>query len=306
MTVAGYPYQEVATNPSQDWCGTGAWSAQTYPVASGAEFLQKAKSQLDALYGKYMLGTYDDLHDPAMNNQGEAIFQVQYSSEDGYTNGILQPSLPLLTKISKSDENGSFTPWVGYYNSYSDDDLRKEERQFFFTWDTNIDDVTDTVRFIPHLYKYYDPAAVKSTFGSGLNWTHYRYGEILLMLTEVNWALKELGQSVSDNDIVKGINEIRERAQLPTFTAAELTLKDILSERAYELIFENKMLWDQRRTRKCVVYGDGEISAIKNFIGHQPALFNYAFTSQHLLSPIPGDEMNRNLVMTQNFGYLPD
>lgn len=306
MTVAGYPYQEVATNPSQDWCGTGAWSAQTYPVASGAEFLQKAKGQLDALYGKYMLGTYDDLHDPAMNNQGEAIFQVQYSSEDGYTNGILQPSLPLLTKISKSDENGSFTPWVGYYNSYSDDDLRKEERQFFFTWDTNIDDVTDTVRFIPHLYKYYDPAAVKSTFGSGLNWTHYRYGEILLMLTEVNWALKELGQSVSDNDIVKGINEIRERAQLPTFTAAELTLKDILSERAYELIFENKMLWDQRRTRKCVVYGDGEISAIENFIGHQPALFNYAFTSQHLLSPIPGDEMNRNLVMTQNFGYLPD
>lgn len=66
------------------------------------------------------------------------------------------------------------------------------------------------------------------------------------------------------------------------------------------------MLWDQRRTRKCLVYGDGEISAMENFIGHQPALFNYSFAPQHLLSPIPGDEMANNGVMTQNFGYLPN
>ena len=305
LTVAGYPYQEVATNPSQDWCGTGAWSAQTYPVASGQQFLVNAKALLDDLYGQYFLGTYDDLHDPAMNNRGEAIFQVQYDRELG-SNGIMQPSLPLLTAISKSDENGSFTPWVGYTDSYSDDDKRKEERQFFFTWDTHIDDVTDTIRFDRHLYKYYVEDAVKSTFGSGQNWTHYRYGEVLLSLTEVNWALKQLGQSVSDDDIVKGINEIRERAELDPIAAADLTLKDILTERAWELIFENKMLWDQRRTRKCLVYGDEEISAMEDFMGHQPALFNFAFSPVHLLSPIPGDEIARNGEMTQNFGYLPN
>lgn len=304
LTVAGYPYQEVASNPSQDWCGTGSWSAQTYPVASGKDFLLKAKALLDNLYGQYQLGTYDDLHDPAMNNRGEAIFQVQYDRELG-SNGIMQPSLPLLTKISKSDEHGSFTPWVGYTNSYAANDKRAEERQFFFTWDTNIDDVTDTIRFIRHLYKYYVEDAVKTTFGSGQNWTHYRYGEVLLSLTEVNWALKQLGQSISGNDIVKGINEIRVRAELDPIAAADLTLKDILSERAWELIFENKMLWDQRRTRKCVVYGNGEISAMENFIGHQPVLFNFAFTSQHLLSPIPGNEIARNDEMNQNFGYLP-
>lgn len=306
LTAAGYPYQEVATNPGNSWCTSGSWSMQDYPVAGGLNFLQKAKTQLDALYGKYELGTYNDFNDPAMNNQGEAIFQVQYSTESDYNNEIIQKALPLLTKISKSDENGSFTPWVGYTSSYGANDKRAQERQFFFTWDTNIDDVLDTVRFIPHLWKYYDAAAVKTVNGSGLNWTHYRYGEILLMLTEANWALKQLGQSVSDNDIEKGINEIRERAELAPISAANLTLKDILSERAWELIFENKMLWDQRRTRKCLVYGDHEISAIENFIGHKPQLFNFSFTPQHLLSPIPGDEMNNNGIIQQNFGYLPN
>jgi hypothetical protein len=307
LTVAGYPYQEVATNPEKNWCGEGSWSMQTYPVASGKDFLKKAQGQLNALYGKYSLGTYDDLHNPAMNNRGEAIFQVQYSTESGYNNGIMQASLPLLTKISKSDENGSFTPWVGYYNSYPVGDKRTRERQFFFTWDTNIDNVNDTVWFKewPHIYKQYVADAVKTVNGSGLNWTHYRYGEILLSLTEVNWALKQLGESVSDNDIVKGINEIRARAELAPLSAGSLTLKDIISERAWELVLENKMLWDQRRTRKCVVYGNNEITEIQDFIGHQPQLFNFEFAPMNLLSPLPGNEIARNGVIEQNNGYLP-
>jgi hypothetical protein len=306
MTVAGYPYQEVATSPDKDWCGTASWTMQVYPVASGVEFLKKAQAQLNALYKNvYTLGTYADLHNPAMNNKGEAIFQVQYDKVLR-GNGILQPSLPLLSAISPREENGTFTPWKGYYNSYSNSDLRKKERQFFFTWDTKYNNVKDTVRFdVPHLYKVYDAASVKSTDGSGLNWTHYRYAEILLNLTEVNWALKQLGQSVSDDDIVKGINEVRARALLPAYTASQVGLKEILAERAYELIFENKMLWDQRRTRKCLIYGTGEITAIQNFVGHQPAIFNYAFTPMHLLSPIPGNEIARNGLMQQNSGYLP-
>ena len=306
MTVAGYPYQEVATDPTKDWCGTAAWSAHAYPVASGLEFLKKAQTQLEALYNnEYTLGTYDDLRDPAMNNKGEAIFQVQYNATLG-GNGVIQPSLPLLSGISPKEENGTFTPWVGYYNSYSDEDLRKQERQFFFTWDTKYNNVEDTVRFdVPYLYKQYVPSAVKGTDGSGLNWSHYRYGEILLMLTEVNWALKQLGQSVSDDDIVKGINEVRARALLAPYTASEVGLKEILAERAWELIFENKMIWDQRRTRRCVVYGNGEISDIQNFVGHQPAIFNFAFAPMHLLSPIPSNEISRNRLMQQNSGYLP-
>ena len=306
MTVAGYPYQEVATSPEKDWCGTGAWTLQTYPVAGGVEFLKKAQTQLNALYGGvYTLGTYDNLRDPAMNNKGEAIFQVQYNATLR-GNGVIQPSLPLLSAISPKEENGTFIPWVGYYKSYSNTDLRKKDRQFFFSWDTKYANVKDTVRFdVPHIYKQYVAASVKSTDGSGLNWTLYRYGEILLNLTEVNWALKQLGQSVADADITKGINAIRARALLPPYTASQIGLKEILAERAWELIFENKMLWDQRRTRKCVVYGTGDITAIQNFIGHQPAIFNYAFAPMHLLSPIPGNEIARNGLAKQNSGYLP-
>lgn len=306
MTVAGYPYQEVASSPDKDWCGTGAWTMQTYPVATGVDFLKKAQTQLNALYNTvYKLGTYADLHDPLKNNAGEAIFQVQYNATLR-GNGLIQPSLPLLSAISPKEENGTFTPWVGYYNSYSNTDLRKKERQFFFTWDTKYSNPKDTVRFdVPYIYKQYVLASVKGTDGSGLNFTLYRYGEILLNLTEVNWALKSLGQAVPDNDIVKGINEVRARALLAPYTASQVGLKEILAERAWELIFENKMIWDQRRTRKCVVYGTGEISAIQNFIGHQPAIFNYAFAPMHLLCPMPGNEIARNGLAKQNSGYLP-
>src|SRR5690625_7957542 len=68
------------------------------------------------------------------------------------------------------------------------------------------------------------------------------------MLIEVNWALNQLGVSVQEHDIVKGINEVRARAELPGYSAAEVNLHTIMSERAWELIFENKMLWDQTRT----------------------------------------------------------
>ncbi|MBK7478424.1 MAG: RagB/SusD family nutrient uptake outer membrane protein [Bacteroidales bacterium] len=84
MTVAGYPYQEVATDPDKDWCGTASWSANAYPVASGLEFLKKAQTQLEALYNnEYTLGTYDDLRDPAMNNKGKQFFRCNIMRHSG-------------------------------------------------------------------------------------------------------------------------------------------------------------------------------------------------------------------------------
>jgi starch-binding outer membrane protein, SusD/RagB family len=125
------------------------------------------------------------------------------------------------------------------------------------------------------------------------------------MLTEVNWALNELGTSVADDDIIKGINEVRDRAQLAGYDASDLDLHAIMSERAYELVFENKMLWDQRRTRRALVDGDGEFTRIESFFGHQPTNFNYSFGPKHLLSPISGREVSTNSQIIQNYDYLP-
>jgi len=311
LTCAGYPYQEVATDPDKKWCVEGAWQMSEYPVQSNSsiEFLQKAKVLLDDLYGKYELGTYEDLRDPDMDFRGEAIFQISYVEGLNSWNGVMESYLPLGSGISMfSDERGTQVPTVEYYNSFSDDDLRKQERVFFFTKDTKSDKYDPNNSPItfnqPYLFKFYEDHAIKVSGQSDLNWSHYRYADILLMLTEVNWALKELGQSVSDSDIEKGINAVRERAELSTLSAGDITLLDILSERAYELIMEQKMIWDQRRTRHVTADANGRFR-LESFFGHKPPGYQYQWSKKHLLSPIGNVEMEVNDQCEQNYGYTP-
>ena len=313
LTCAGYPYQEVATDPSKDWCVTGAFSQQTYPVntPSAKDFLTKAQTQLNALYGKYTLGTYHDLHDPAMNNKGEAIFQAQYLPGVSDMSGTVAAALPGLSHVSRfGDEYGTFIPSIGYINSYHPGDLRMQDRQMFYYSD-NLSTKYDpnqgpADKFSqPYLYKYYDSIAIKVTGQASLNWTFYRYADMLLMLTEVNWTLRQLGTSVPDNDLIKGINEVRRRARLPEYRASDINLFTIMSERAYELVFENKMLWDQRRTRMCLTDGVGTFAGIEPFIGHQPTGFSFAFSSMNLLCPISQREIATNAKCLQNYSFLP-
>jgi hypothetical protein len=309
--MAGYPYQEVNTDPAKAWCEQGLWSMAEYPVntQSAKDLLQKSKTQLDALYGKYPLGEFGDLNNPEMNNRGGAIFQIQYMS--GVQNFPVYFWLPLNSYVSGyTIETGTNIPSPAYHESFNPADKRIQDRVYFYYSDTKAKkyDVNESPadKFpVAYLYKYYDYEAVKETANSGLNWNLYRYADILLMLTEVNWSLRQLGISTSDNDIVKGINEVRARADLSEFAAGDLTLKDIMSERAYELIFENKMLWDMRRSRKALVDGQGQFQALENFIGHQPTNFDHQFTNKHLLSPISATEIKNNRQCTQNFGWQP-
>jgi hypothetical protein len=125
------------------------------------------------------------------------------------------------------------------------------------------------------------------------------------MLTEVNWTLNQLGISVSANDITKGINKVRARAGLTAYSASQVNLKTIMAERAYELIFENKMIWDQRRTRKCLIDGNHQFAGIGNFVGHKSPVYNFAFGVKNLLAPIPTIEITRNHKAQQNFQYTP-
>jgi hypothetical protein len=309
--MAGYPYQEVNKDTTKNWCTEGLWAMTEYPVntPSAKEFLQKAKTQLDFLYGKLSLGKYEDLRNPAMNNKGEAIFQAQFLGSTK-ENGIVQVALPLASQISYNDENGTFVPSLAYHDSYNPADLRVQERQYFFTSDTKSKkyDVNESpaAKFpMPFLFKYYDVDKIKNNGKSSLNWNFYRYSDILLMLTEVNWTLNQLGVSVTQEEIVKGINEVRGRAGLGGYTNADISLKAIMSERAYELIFESKMLWDMRRTRKALKDGSGEFKALENLVGHQPTNFNYQFSAKHLLSPVSGTEIDNNKLCSQNFGWAP-
>ena len=312
LTMAGYPYQEARTDTTKKWCETGSWSMTEYPVntQSARELLQKAKTQLDFLYGQYPIGEFSDLNNPEMDNKGGAIFQIQYSSGIR-DNGLIVHTLPLSLQISVFDvETGTFIPSTEYLNSYNPADIRLQERVYFYSSDTKASKYDPNESPAPkfatrYLQKYYDKDAIKRTARSGLNFNLYRYADILLMLTEVNWALRQLGVAIPDNDVVKGINEVRTRAGLSNFSADGLTLLDIMSERAYELVFENKMLWDQRRTRKVLIDGEGQFAGIENFVGHQPTHFNFEFSNKHLLSPISGTELDNNRKCSQNFEWLP-
>ncbi len=310
LTMAGYPYQEVNTDTTKAWCEDGLWSMTEYPVntQSAKTLLQNAREQLNALYGKYPIGEFSDLNNPNMNNKGGAIFQIQYMS--GVSDFPVAYWLPLNLYVSVfTNDYGTNIPSVEYHASFNSADKRIQDRVYFYYRDTKskkYDPNESPVPLpVPFLYKFYDYEAVKNTGHSGLNWNLYRYADILLMLTEVNWCLRQLGISVSDDDIVKGINEVRRRAELSEFAASDLTLKDIMSERAYELIFENKMLWDMRRTRKALVDGEGEFKALENLVGHQPTHFDHKFTPKHLLSPISATEIKNNHQCSQNFGWQP-
>jgi len=313
LTCAGYPYQEVASNPAKPWCTDGSFSQTAYPVVnpSAAGFLQKAAEQLNFLYGKYSLvNNYRDLHNPAMNNKGESIFQVQYLSGVNEMVGFIGTMLPPALKASSFTEYGTLIPTIGYYNSYTPADLRTKERQMFYTKDniaSQYDASNPSVSFDqPYVFKYYDSVGIKTPGAhSALNFTLYRYSDILLMLTEVNWTLRQNGISVGDEDVLKGINAIRARAQLPAYRINDINMLSIFSERAWELVFENKMLWDQRRTRKCLVDGVGAFSGIVNFVGHQPVTFNFKFSSMNLLAPISQAEIANNSKCLQNYSYLP-
>lgn len=314
LTMAGYPYQEVnaVADTTKKWCVDGLWTMTDYPVntASAKGLLQKAKTQLDFVYGKYTLGTYDDLHDPASNNKGEVIFQAQFLAGTR-NNNIIPFCLPMASRISAyNDEFGTYIPSPAYHLSYNPADKRVQDRQFFFYSDTRAPkhdpNEGPAAKFpVAFLYKWYDKTAIKTNASSSLNWTFYRYADVLLMSTEVNWSLNQLGVAVPEAEIIKGINAVRTRALLPSYTGAEVNLKSIMAERAYELIFESKMLWDMRRTRKALKDGSGQFVGIENFVGHQPTSFNYQFSAKHLLSPVSSTEINNNMKCLQNFGWSP-
>jgi hypothetical protein len=312
LTCAGYPYQEVATDAAKNWCVDGLFSQSAYPVinASAAGFLQKAADQLNALYGRYSLvSNYRALHDPANNNRGESIMQIQFLKGVATMSGFIGATLPPAQKAANMTEYGTLIPTIGYYNSYGPDDLRAKERQMFYTSD-NVASVYDpsnpVVHFDqPYCFKYYDSAAQKSDGQVNLNFTLYRYSDILLMLTEVNWTLKQNGVSIADADLIKGINAVRARATLPAYRASDISLLTIFSERAWELVFENKMIWDQRRSRKCLIDGVGSFAGIENFVGHQPTTFSYKFSNMNLLAPVSAGEIANNAKCLQNFSYQP-
>ena len=269
-----------------------------YPLQAGDEYYQmaadKAKEVIDN--GGYALfDSYDELHDPQVQNTGEFIFQNNYLAGANITNALTQLTIPRALGISAfSDELGALVPTTQFINSHEDGDKRYEEKQFYFTQYPSYNDPNQIVQFpTAYIYKYFDENAVLRTAQSDLNWTFMRYAEVLLTYAEAGFHANG-----ATPDVLAAINEVRNRANLPDY-GANITQEDIWNERFRELSFENKYWFDMVRRRKVLNLQTGNW---EDFVGHK---FSYGptLTDKYLLFGVPQREIDNNKKLTQNPGW---
>jgi hypothetical protein len=271
-----------------------------YPLQKGTDYYQKASDKaLEVIQsGNYSLfASYDQLHSPATNNQGEFIFQTQFTS-------LLSPSfwqqaiVPYNKGISVYDaQAGAIFAEGTFVNSFESGDKRAEEKQFFFTSYTLRSDRTVTIDLGNHyIYKLFDSLAQNSTASSGLNWTLMRYAEVLLIHAEASNELS--GPSAAAYDAV---NAIRQRAHLTNLSGLDQAQlrETIWREWWHELCYENKTWFNMVRLRKGYNVATGNFD---DFVGHAFA-YGPVLAEKDLLFPIPTSEIHNNKNLVQNPGY---
>lgn len=279
-----------------------------YPVRAGVQYYaESAKRSLDVINSEsYMLFTeYEDLWSPENNNKGEFIFQLQFSLNKR-SNDMVSLVLPSRSGMSAIQlEYGSLVPTEEFVESYAVGDKRTDEKQFFFTTYKG-----HPSKFSPgapelqlmdfnayYIHKYFDKRAIDVAGQSGLNWTIYRYADVLLMYAEA----QAMADGTPNQNAFDALNAIRARAGLSTFTDTDKNnfINAVWDERYFELCYENKTWFDMLRTR---LIRDDVSGNYVNFIGYTTN-WGKTYTEIQSLFPIPLREMQTNPNLTQNFGY---
>lgn len=109
----------------------------------------------------------------------------------------------------------------------------------------------------------------------------FRLGDAILMRGEANLRLGNTAAALAD------VNIIRERAGVPAYTAATLTLDEMLAERGRE------MAWELHRRQDLIRFG--KFNSGKDFMASSPA--------HTRLFPIPPAQIEANPNLKQNPGY---
>ncbi|GGZ17083.1 membrane protein [Echinicola pacifica] len=279
LTMAGYPLEKGATH---------------YKLAA-----DKAKEVIDnaATYGYSLFPSYDDLHNPAKKNIGENIFMVQYKTLTAPSNW--QPLIiPYNMNISAySAQTGAIYANLDFIKSYEAGDKRVEEKAFYYTEYTLKTDRTKTVNLGGYfLYKHFDIQANLLSASADLNWSLYRYAELLLIYSE---ASNEVSGPTALG--YEGLNAIRSRAGLTAHAGLSQNefREAVWREKWHELSYESVTWFDMVRVRKGYNVSDGTFD---EFVGHQFA-YGPILTARELLFPIPTSEVRNNTNLVQNPGY---
>jgi hypothetical protein len=147
----------------------------------------------------------------------------------------------------------------------------------------------------PYIYKFFDQNAIDVVGQSGLNWTIYRYADVLLLYAEA----QSQAEGVPSTMAINALNAVRNRANLLDFTNIDLESfkKEVWNQRYFELCYENKMWFDIARTR---LIRDDATGEFVNIVGYTNN-WGKTYGENHLLFPFPLSEVqaNPNLVNGQ-------
>ncbi|GAA4808793.1 RagB/SusD family nutrient uptake outer membrane protein [Olivibacter ginsenosidimutans] len=254
-----------------------------YPLQKGANYYQMAydKSMEVINAGEYSLfASYADLRDPAKNNSGEHILMNQRDQKNAtsiihfHFMPYPEPSKPVSVIPNMG---GSMAPTTAFYDSYAADDLRKQEKQFFFK-------VSNT----PFIYKFWDDEA-EQTSRSGANFPLMRYADVLLLGAEAKTMVD--GGTTQDAAALDAYYSVHKRAFPSSKRPSSISTDDVLKERYWELCFELHTWFDMIRTRKAF---DVENDRIVSLIGFKAPNHNRAFEEKDLLWLIPLAEIQAN------------
>jgi hypothetical protein len=166
-----------------------------------------------------------------------------------------------------------------------------------------------------YLRKFLDPTNDHLAIAQEVPWIFFRYGEILLNYAE---ASIELGEY---QDARNAINQIRERAGMPDFSASltgdQLT-EEYRNERRVEMAFEQQRFFDMRRWMIAPKVMDVNAKGIEIFVkgtdrADRSTYHDYQYNvvdvrdrqwnDKMYFMPIPFDETQRNAELVQNPGY---
>lgn len=265
-----------------------------YPLQKGASYYQLAYSKcLEVINsGNYSLfPVYADLHDAAFNNTGEQIFMIQRSGTYTPDNNMMHFSLlPYPSEpISKTPQNGGgMAPDLAFYNSYSDNDVRKQNQQFYYTSHTQFGSNTVINLPRPYIYKYWDDVA-EQTGKNGLNNPAIRYADVLLMCAEAKTMVD--GGTTSDQAAITAYFNVHKRAFPNATQPSSITTDQVQMERYWELAYEFQTWFDMIRTRRAF---DVVNNKMVNLIGYKAPQHAQAFQESDLLLPIPLTEIQKD------------
>ena len=249
------------------------------------------------------------------DSKDEYMYCIEYNSS--ISSSYWQPSICYPSEATSwgifkySVTNNAYKPTAELLWFYDETkDLRIQEKQFFHSSLTYMDDGTEvTKHFETAPYLWHDDDALFETGKTDKDIVVYRYAEVLLIAAEA--IAKTEGVTP---EAIGYLADVRSRAYWQTernVIETELNglseedfINQVWTERLREFSLEYKIWSDIQRTRKYPITSEtdkGMVSFV-DVVGHT-TIWGKTFNETHLLFPISENERQRNPRLNQNPGY---